>query len=70
MVEYNKKRREGGSEMARKENQKVKLIKLLELLMARTDEVIGLTVNEIIDALNEEGISAERKSIYDDFEAL
>ena len=56
--------------MARKENQKVKLIKLLELLMARTDEGIGLTVNEIIDALNEEGISAERKSIYDDFEAL
>ena len=56
--------------MAKRENQKVKLIKLLGLLMARTDMDEGLTLSEIIDGLAEEGISAERKSIYDDMQAL
>lgn len=56
--------------MAKSENQKQKLFRLLELFMARTDEEHGITVNEIISALSEYGIRAERKSIYDDFLTL
>lgn len=56
--------------MARSENQKQKLLRILELLYERTDEEHGLTVEQLICALSELGISAERKSIYDDFLAL
>lgn len=56
--------------MARAENQKHKLIRLLQILNDRTDEDKGLTMNEIIVALDEYGIKAERKSIYDDLFAL
>lgn len=53
--------------MAKRENQKQKLIRLLEILMRETDEEHGLSMSEIISRLSEYGISAERKSIYDDF---
>ena len=53
--------------MAKRENQKQKLIRLLEILMRETDEEHGLAMNEIISRLSEYGIAAERKSIYDDF---
>ncbi len=56
--------------MPRSEKQKHKLIRLLEMLMRETDEEHGLTMNEIIARLSEIGISAERKSIYDDFLSL
>ena len=56
--------------MARSENQKQKLLRILELLYERTDDEHGLTVLEIISALEEYGISAERKSIYDDLLSL
>ncbi len=56
--------------MAKRENQKQKLFRLLEILMRETDEEHGLTINEIISRLDEYGISAERKSIYDDFATL
>ncbi len=56
--------------MSRKENQKQKLIRILEILMRETDDEHGLTISEIIDRLSEYGISAERKSIYDDFVTL
>ena len=56
--------------MPRKENQKQKLIRLLQIFMSRTDSRNGLSMPEIISALGEYGISAERKSIYDDFLAL
>ena len=56
--------------MAKSERQKQKLFRILEFLMARTDEEHGITVNEIINALSEYGIKAERKSIYDDFLTL
>jgi len=56
--------------MPRSENQKHKLIRLLQILMRETDEESGLTVNEIISRLAEYGINAERKSIYNDFIAL
>lgn len=56
--------------MARKENQKQKLFRLLEILMRETDEERGLSMPEIISRLDEYGISAERKSLYDDFITL
>ena len=56
--------------MSKKENQKLKLMKLLEILMRETDEEHGLSMPMIISKLEEQGISAERKSIYDDFFAL
>ena len=56
--------------MARSENQKEKLVRLIEIFMRRTDEEVGLTMAEIIDALSEYGISAERKSLYNDFLVL
>jgi predicted DNA-binding transcriptional regulator YafY len=51
-------------------NQKLKLIYLSRILQERTDKDHGLTLSEISSALNEYGISAERKSLYDDIEAL
>lgn len=56
--------------MARSENQKQKLFRILQILMTKTDDEAGVTVAEIIDALSEFGITAERKSIYDDFATL
>ena len=53
--------------MAKRENQKQKLFRLLEILMRETDDSHGISMNEIISRLAEYGISAERKSIYDDF---
>lgn len=53
--------------MAKSENQKQKLFRMLEIMMRHTDEEHGLTINEIISYLAEYGISAERKSIYSDF---
>lgn len=56
--------------MAKKENQKQKLFRILEILMRESDEEHGLSMSEIISRLEEYGISAERKSIYDDFITL
>ncbi len=56
--------------MARRPNQKLKLIYLERILRERTDRYHGLTLAEISAALGEYGISAERKSLYDDMEAL
>lgn len=56
--------------MPRKENQKQKLFRLLEMFIRRTDYSHGITMKEILDGLLEYGISAERKSIYDDFLTL
>ena len=51
-------------------NQKLKLLYLLKILTEQTDENHKLTIKEIIEQLDGYGVSAERKSIYDDFEAL
>ena len=56
--------------MARSERQKEKLIRILEILMKHTDDEHGITVSELISMLEEYGISAERKSVYDDFLVL
>ncbi len=56
--------------MAKSSNQKLKLLHLLKIFMEETDENNSLTMSEIISRLEKIGISAERKSLYDDFEQL
>ena len=51
-------------------NQKLKLLYLLKILTEQTDEEHTMTVPQMIAELNKLGISAERKSIYDDLEYL
>lgn len=56
--------------MARSENQKLKLLYIVQLLQERTDEEHPVTTQEIIEYLRTQGIAAERKSIYSDIELL
>ena len=56
--------------MARSANQKLKLLYLCRILMEQTDEDHPLSVQELIAQLAQYDIQAERKSIYDDLEAL
>lgn len=56
--------------MSRGSNQKLKLIYLMKILLEKTDDKHSLTLAEIQDELAEYNITAERKSIYADFEAL
>ena len=55
--------------MAKSHNQKIKIL-ILEEILRDTDAVNVVTMQEILDRLGQYGISAERKSIYDDMEAL
>lgn len=56
--------------MAKGANQKLKLLYLMKILLEKTDETHSITMSEILSSLEAYGVSAERKSIYDDFEAL
>ncbi|MCR5653837.1 MAG: WYL domain-containing protein [Ruminococcus sp.] len=56
--------------MAKNPRQKQKLLYLRKILLEKTDENHGLTVNELISELDAYGIVAERKSIYDDLHIL
>lgn len=56
--------------MAKTQGQKLKLLQLMRIFMEQTDEEHGLTLLELMDRLKERGITAERKSLYDDIEAL
>lgn len=56
--------------MARGANQKLKLLYLMKILLERTDEQHSMTMPEIIDALGNYDISAERKSVYGDIQSL
>lgn len=51
-------------------HQKLKLMYLAKILLEQTDEEHTITVPEMISELSKLGISAERKSIYDDLEYL
>ena len=55
--------------MAKYNNQKAKVLFLLQM-MCETGENHTISMQEIIDRLQDKGIRAERKSIYDDMEAL
>lgn len=56
--------------MAKSSNQKLKLLYLLKMLEENTDEENAMSINTMIGELERYGVSAERKSIYDDLEAL
>ena len=51
-------------------NQRMKLLYLMKILLDRTDEAHPLTLQELLAALAEYGVKAERKSIYSDLELL
>lgn len=56
--------------MPKSYGQKLKILYLAQLLLERSDEAHPLTTKEMIDHLAAQGIHAERKSIYDDMNAL
>jgi len=56
--------------MPRSAHQKEKLLVLLDILSRESDEDHPLSAPELISALEQEEIPAERKSIYDDIETL
>lgn len=56
--------------MPKSDKQKLKMMYLYKILLERTDLDHGISMKEIISALEEEDIKAERKSIYSDISAL
>ncbi len=56
--------------MARHSGQKLKALYVLEILKKYSDEEHPLNSADIVGLLAERGISAERKSVYDDIAAL
>lgn len=60
----------GGKEMAKSSNQKLKMAYVARILLKKTDDEHGLTMGQLIEELQRYGVQAERKSIYDDLDAL
>ena len=56
--------------MAKGNNQKLKIVYLMKIFMEKTDDEHSITMNDIISELNSYGITAERKSLYNDIESL
>lgn len=56
--------------VAKSSNQKLKLLYIMKFLMEETDEEHSLTTAQIISRLNAVGISAERKTVYENLEDL
>ena len=56
--------------MPKNPKQKYKILYVMRLLYEETDERNGLTVSDIISALSELGIEAERKGVYNDIDTL
>ncbi len=56
--------------MAKRPNQTKKIPLIIKMLREETDDEHGLSMSQIIERLAEEGVEAERKSIYRDFEVL
>lgn len=56
--------------MANQPHQKLKTLRILQMLFEQTDRTHGLTTQEIVDNLAAQGIPAERKAIYRDIEIL
>ncbi|MDO4815806.1 MAG: WYL domain-containing protein [Bacillota bacterium] len=56
--------------MPKSANQKLKLLYLMKYLLEKSDELHPLSVADMISELERYGVKAERKSIYDDLEAL
>lgn len=56
--------------MSKSANQKLKLLRLYQILLQQSDEEHPISIARLIDELARWDISAERKSIYADLEAL
>ena len=56
--------------MPRSSGQKLKLLLLRDYLLQNTDENHPVTVRQMIDHLASRGVTAERKSLYTDLDAL
>ncbi|MBQ8683896.1 MAG: WYL domain-containing protein [Clostridia bacterium] len=56
--------------MAKQANQKLKLLLLRDILRRETDEQHPITLEQMRELLAAQGVSAERKSLYDDLEQL
>jgi predicted DNA-binding transcriptional regulator YafY len=56
--------------MPRSSGQKLKLLYLADIFRYETDEQHPVSVKQIIEMLEQKGVSAERKAIYTDIEAL
>lgn len=56
--------------MARSSYQKLKPLYIMNYLLQNSDEEHLVSINQLISFLESQGISSERKSIYDDIEAL
>ena len=52
------------------ENQKLKMLYLVQLFSRETDDAHKLTMPEIIAKLAAEGVNADRKTLYQDFDEL
>jgi predicted DNA-binding transcriptional regulator YafY len=59
-----------GDKMANQANQKEKILRIKDMLERETDEEHPLTAGQMIKKLSEFNITAERKSIYRDVDAL
>jgi len=59
-----------GESMARSSFQKLKILYVMDYLLKNSDEGHPVSVAQLIEHLSAQGISAERKSIYDDIESL
>ena len=60
----------GADNMARKPNQKLRLLYMMKILTEQTDDTHALTVTELAEQLKRYDIFVERKTIYDDLELL
>ena len=56
--------------MPKSPNQKLKLLYLMKLFLEKSDEKHPLSINDMIKELEAYDVGAERKSLYDDIEAL
>lgn len=56
--------------MARGNNQKLKLIRLAQIMLEKTDDTHFITMPEIMSELEKYEVTAERKSIYSDLKEL
>ena len=56
--------------MPKGSNQKLKLYYLARIMLEKTDDEHMITMPEIKSALEAYGVTADRKSLYDDLEAL
>jgi len=56
--------------MAARSGQKLKLLHIIDILNKHSDEDNPISANEICNRLEELGVSAERKAIYNDIENL